>query len=321
MLHILNGDALYDGFPKQDPTDKLLVWREILVEGPVSPTQSLPDFFKQRGDFLADTFGTDAKAYLQERRENEALLQSSLSEDTILWFDQDLFCRINYIFLLSWLFRLGKQKGIYSIPPRTLAKNEGNIQSVFLSSTALPGEELKKMDRVWSAYSSDQPEELLNLMNESIREKSHLRNALQLHFQRYPSTENGINRLEEELLLQLEHRKIMFPTLVSSLLNTTLFQWYGWGDWQIVLLLRQLAEGPSPLVTADGLDELTFGAPSPESTSLDLSVELTKFGHQVLDGSKDRIKENGIQLWLGGVHLEGTRCWRWNAEKQELVYQ
>jgi hypothetical protein len=43
------------------------------------------------------------------------------------------------------------------------------------------------------------------------------------------------------------------------------------------------------------------------------TFKLTKAGQSVLAGKADFIKLNGIDEWLGGVHLKGdTDMWRWH---------
>ena len=42
-------------------------------------------------------------------------------------------------------------------------------------------------------------------------------------------------------------------------------------------------------------------------------VRLTPMGRAVLEGAADHVRINGIDRWLGGVHLTGTEAkYRWN---------
>jgi hypothetical protein len=48
--------------------------------------------------------------------------------------------------------------------------------------------------------------------------------------------------------------------------------------------------------------------------------EITQTGESVIRGEADFIDLNGIDLWLGGVHLnEKTNLWRWNDERWTIV--
>ena len=49
----------------------------------------------------------------------------------------------------------------------------------------------------------------------------------------------------------------------------------------------------------------------------DLNLES---GRNVIEGRADQIELNGIDQWLGGVHLKGDRAsWRWDATSLRLV--
>jgi hypothetical protein len=46
-------------------------------------------------------------------------------------------------------------------------------------------------------------------------------------------------------------------------------------------------------------------------------VALTEAGREVLSGRADQIRLNGIDRWMGGVHLTAARSYRWNGESLE----
>jgi hypothetical protein len=40
----------------------------------------------------------------------------------------------------------------------------------------------------------------------------------------------------------------------------------------------------------------------------------------VLDGKEDFVRRNGIDSWLGGIHLKGKESdYRWEEDAQELL--
>ena len=78
------------------------------------------------------------------------------------------------------------------------------------------------------------------------------------------------------------------------------------GDVDLFWRLRRLAakELPHPLVTLRG-----------EGSSFrDFDVELTGTGRDVLEGRANRVEVNGVDEWIGGVHLDSSasRAW-WNV--------
>jgi hypothetical protein len=49
-------------------------------------------------------------------------------------------------------------------------------------------------------------------------------------------------------------------------------------------------------------------------------VHLTSAGRQALDGSADHVALNGIDRWIGGVHLQGRAArWRWHEGTEVIV--
>jgi hypothetical protein len=53
-------------------------------------------------------------------------------------------------------------------------------------------------------------------------------------------------------------------------------------------------------------------------------LRLTAAGARVLAGEADYVRLNGIDRWLGGVHLvaepgAGTPIWRWNEGRGAVV--
>jgi hypothetical protein len=74
------------------------------------------------------------------------------------------------------------------------------------------------------------------------------------------------------------------------------------GDTIFYDYVARLASGPVPLLAgADG------------------RFHLTNAGGDVHAGRADAIALNGIDRWLGGVHLHGERVWRWDDERPAIV--
>jgi hypothetical protein len=53
---------------------------------------------------------------------------------------------------------------------------------------------------------------------------------------------------------------------------------------------------------------------------MERTVALTDAGRAVLEGREDRVRLNGIDRWLGGVHLQGNESeWRWDVAHRRLA--
>jgi hypothetical protein len=83
------------------------------------------------------------------------------------------------------------------------------------------------------------------------------------------------------------------------------------GDTTCFGRMGQMAAGPHPLLRLD-----PPGRPVQQATG----VRLTETGAQVLAGQADHIALNGIDRWIGGVHLEGHHVpWRWDDGTEAII--
>ena len=91
----------------------------------------------------------------------------------------------------------------------------------------------------------------------------------------------------------------------------------GWGTRSLYLELKRLADASAPLLTSSNAAQ----EPTMDSAKMLLSsFEITELGKAALDGDEDFVTRNGIDYWLGGVHLEGNEVgWRWDEDAKELL--
>jgi len=103
ILHVLNGDSTAYLFRQTALPGEVLVWREMLSEGRVPVTDDFAPFWQQRGDFLAKTYGFDRAEYERDVvNEAQRLLDFWQFDEITLWFEFDLFCQINLLYLLNF---------------------------------------------------------------------------------------------------------------------------------------------------------------------------------------------------------------------------
>ena len=325
MLHIHNGDSTAGTARKASIPGEHLAWREALVCGPAPGGLSENAFRYIRAAYLADAYGVDlAECEKELREQSHALARFSDHEEVVLWFEHDLFCQVQLIYLLDWLSRgeLGKTKlslicigdfpGIEDF--RGLGQlNEAQLTSLFPERREVSKAQLDLGARAWTAYSSSNPMEIVDLISGDNAALPFMNIALAKHLQRFPSVRNGLGRLENvglELTVDGYHEfKSLFPALGKR------EPAFGFGDAQVFLELKRLANATEPLVT------MSNSANAMESgQGLNTSFQITAQGRAVLRGEDDFVHTNGIDLWLGGVHLEGNEAaWRWDEVAQRLV--
>src|SRR5437016_13923647 len=106
MLHIQNGDSAAGTAKKTDIPGEHLAWREALVCGPAAGGLSEEEFRSVRARHLADAYGGGLEKCENDlRAQEETLSRFSDHEEVVLWFEHDLFCQIQLIYLLDWFSR------------------------------------------------------------------------------------------------------------------------------------------------------------------------------------------------------------------------
>jgi hypothetical protein len=71
----------------------------------------------------------------------------------------------------------------------------------------------------------------------------------------------------------------------------------------------------------ESIDIPDAASPSGDAKDKSPKLRLTALGDRILEGNEDHVGLNGIDRWIGGVHLIGkTVRWRWD-EKQGRIIQ
>lgn len=324
MLHVHNGDSTAETAKKSDLPGEHLAWREALVCGPAPGHLAERDFLKIRATHLAQSYGMEFQKCESELRAQSAALRTfSDHEEVVLWFEHDLFCQVQLIYLLDWfaqrelgqtrlsLICIGDFPGIETF--HGLGQlNEQQLSSLFPERKEVTAAQLQLASDAWAAYSAPDALALISLLKADLSALPFLETALRKHLQRFPSTRNGLGRVENaglELIANGYHQfKSLFPAFTRHERE------YGFGDAQLYLELKRLANAPNPFLTNGGNATL-----DPARIFLS-SFELTEHGTAALAGERDFVVQNGIDEWLGGIHLRGSEAaWRWDEDTQQLL--
>jgi hypothetical protein len=309
ILHILNGDATAYPFRKSSIPGDTLIWREILSEGPAPGNTTEEEFWEVRFNYLGHTF-KEREEELESKIGGERIKLEQFRDhpEVVLWFEHDLVCQINLIYLLNWFAQrpLGTTqlsmvsisqhpevpgfKGMGELSPTQLAE-------VYKQKVIITGSHLQAATKAWKAYSSSDPGELEAVLASDISALPFLRAALEAHLQRFPSVHNGLNRIEHRILeIALEptpawEKEKLFPKFWET------ESIYGMGDLQIMGYMNDLS--PALLTTR-------------------FSIETTVKGKEVL---YDNDRYYPSDRWLGGVHLRRNdeMKWYWDDTSKKLI--
>lgn len=327
VLHIHNGDSAAGTAQKSDIPGEHLAWREALVCGPAPGDLAAAEFRQVRAQHLADAYGANFEKTVQELQiQEEKLARFSDHDEVVLWFEHDLFCQVQLIYLLDWFAQheLGQTRlsliCINEFPGVEGFRGFGELSAEQLAALFPQRQEVTQPQldlgsKAWLAYSSSRASELLALLSSDVSALPFLKHALSKHVQRFPAIGNGLGKVERVGLDLVAKGFCNFRSLFPAFARRE--PEYGFGDAQFYLELKRLADAAMPAltVTVDGQQAAA------ESTRMLLSsFEITEYGKTILAGEADFVRSNGIDHWLGGVHLVGSESsWRWDEEAQELV--
>ena len=328
MLHIHNGDSTAGtlrefGFPGEHKA-----FQEVLMEGPAPGGLSPGEWLEVRARFLAEAYELKVENCEKDLRDQEAWLRRfSEHDETILWFEHDLFCQINLIYLLDWfskqsmgktrlsLICVGEFPGVEDFRGLGQLTSE-QLASLFDHRREVTDAELSLAARAWAAYCSADPQDISRLFDEDTSAMPFLGHALRLHLMRFPAVKNGLGRVENAALEVMSNGPIGFKSLFPRFGKAEPV--YGMGDSQFWSALNRLGQAKDPLIT--------INAATADDTAALKSIlyhnalfELTETGQAVLAGERDFIEINGIDLWLGGVHLVVGELWRMDERNGKLI--
>ena len=327
MLHIHNGDSTAGtlrefGFPGEHKA-----FREVLMEGPTPESLSPDEWMSVRARFLAADYELTIEKVENDLRAQEGWLSEfSEHDETTLWFEHDLFCQINLIYLLDWFSKRSKGKTrlslicIGSFPGvedfRGLGQLTGEqLASLFNKRHEVTDSELKLAARAWAAYCSADPGDIARLIDEDTSVMPFLGLALRLHVARFPSLKNGLGRIENKALEMISNGVLTFKSLFPKFSKAEPV--YGMGDSQFWCALKRIGQARDPLITISAPADAKPGLKS--NWYHDALFEPTESGRAVLAGERDFIEANGLDLWVGGVHLVNDSVWRWDEDNELLT--
>lgn len=329
MLHIHNGDSSANILRESGLPGEHLAWREALIAGPTPQNLSDEEWRSVRAAHLAEAYQLKQEDCARDLLEQDrALSDFPRHEEVVLWFEHDLFCQLHLIYLLQW-FAKRKLRGtklslvcVNSFPGIDDFHGLGQLDAAQMSSLFDARHEVADAETnlavaAWQAYCAPTPLALQEIINTETAALPFLKSALLKHLARFPSVENGLGRIENQALKLISDGHREFTDLFREFGKRESI--YGVGDFQFWNELKRLIKVPAPLLAVNGAD---LDGDLASDQFLKAIFELTEKGAAVLEGKADYVELNGIDVWLGGVHLSGVEnLWRWDEQRANVKAQ
>jgi hypothetical protein len=231
-------------------------------------------------------------------------------DEVVLWFEHDLLCQINMMYLLNRLLMTDCQSTVSLIcinhfPGITSflglgQLNPAQLASLFPYRRRLHSDDLQYAGVYWKAYNSENPGLLETFMQQPSPVFPFLKPASEAHLKRFPSVNNGLGRIQEKILQTINEGSRNKATLLKEFSRGESI--YGLGDSQVYDYLAELAGDDAALVKMEGE-----------------KLEITRTGKEVLQGSLSYLEIKSPDRWIGGVKLSADNLWLWNGSLNRLV--
>lgn len=302
ILHVTNGDHAADGIRAAGVGGEVLPWRDVLHEGPVPTGLPLAELSALRASWIAarEPAWGDPAEVAAGFAERDAVLGGEYDE-VVLWFEHDLYDQLQLIQLLDLLSEHGTRLSLINPPEYLGPASPERLAELFAAREPVTPAQMERGARAWEAFRAPEPGGVQRVMEEGGAALPFLAGALRRHLEQLPSTRDGLSRTERQILEAVEGGALTVRDAFVAHNRREDPVWLG--DAPFFGHVQALAGGPRPL--------LRIG-PAPHRP--DGRLELTDTAREVLAGRLDRVRANGIDRWLGGVHLRGAEArWRWDG--------
>lgn len=197
--------------------------------------------------------------------------------------------------------------------------NAEQLASLFPQRRRVTSEQLSLAKLAWGAYCSPNPTDIEKVLRGNTSSLPFLGAALRAQLQRFPAIRNGLGRIENRAIELIQDGSKNFIELFPKFAEAEPV--YGLGDAQFWLTLKRLSTARQPLLTIDGQKSgEQVKQPLTPEVARKATYKMTELGEFVRRGEADFVALNGIDLWLGGVHLHDRKdFWRWNEPSGTLV--
>jgi len=300
LLHVTNGDGARLPIEALGLAGTVIVWRDVLHEGPVPAGLGATELREVRARFLAGADWSwvrleEARRELAQR--DAALGASAAHDEVVLWFEHDLYDQLQLMQVLDQAPR-GARLSLAQSPEYLGELTAQGLLRVWEGREPVSETQRAVARDGWSAFRSSDPRAIERFVSGNTSALPYLAPALRRQLEEYPGTDDGLARSERQLLeaVAAGRAEPADAFLAAQEREEAVFM----GDAVAFDRLAGLARGPVPLLA---------GAP----------YRLTAAGEAVLAGNADRIELAGIDRWLGGVRLEGKRVWRWDRATRRLA--
>lgn len=330
-MNILNGDSAASSFKLafKVSDDDTLIFHDVLSCGPLHKFDDLETWQKAResywfsydarNDYEVNPFKKLTRDFYHNFPSIKTILDckvwigTGLSDQLLLAFTIYLYDKYELDFdgLSIYQFEEYKSgKGItYPVQGVGLLRPE-QIQN-HPKPYQLSIEQIEYAKLAWEAFTDTSPKQFLGFMDSPNEALPLLKQAMFFVYHRYPHITDGLCLFDQVLLKNAAIYGSKATRVIGNTMADTMDGLDYVGDNYLYGRLKSLAspELNKPLVKIHPRD----------GSMRETRVEITEFGHAVLEKKDNAIQENGINDWVGGVNLSSSNHCIWVRDGLKLL--
>src|ERR1044071_4168661 len=311
FIHIRCGDDILGTLDEAGiPGDKIR-FVDMLCEGPRRHSGNDRARQKERAAYIASRyFAPFQETHREILGQDWRVTQSARYDETVLWFEADLFDQAILVYLLQRLASVTESTKISLIcigefPGGDRFIGLGPLGAAPLAAPLPRREPVTRRQfalarRAWAALNAEYPRELNRISQRRSPALPFLPAAIRRYLAEYPSIRNGLSQTEQ-LALESIDAGAGRPAWAFERVQRREQRPF-MGDWMFHAVIRGLASGKQPAIEGD----------HPRLARLHdrelhrSSVRLTAAGRKLLAGETDWCRLSGLARSIGGVHFRGA---------------
>lgn len=324
MLHIVNGSHVLEQLEEIGFRGRFLEWREVLHEGRLHESFRGETYNRIRLDAIAEMgVSIDKERSLQALADRDALVESCADfEEVALWFEYDLYDQLQLLEILS---RFDEAR-LLDLDLRLAFAEKNFLGNLSAEEKALlwkqrfrvSNQQIQEAHQIWELICQGRFLEVQELSHTQTLSTPGLNEALVRWFQEFPSSSNGLSRVERQILEALDEGQFDLVGMFRSSQSKEPAQYMG--DSTFYYYVKRLTIGDRPLIRQTAGNAFLMPQESGYTDAFRAQrFELTAEGQDVLEGRADAIALRGIDKWIGGFHLTPENLLRWDENGQQLI--
>lgn len=242
--HILNGDALKDQLPTSQGGIRLVA-RECLVDGPVQGN-TLTELYQARAQYLSQAYGNASGLDYEQDVVGEfgQIQRIPAGAEVNMWFEEDLFCQVNWWFVLHLLGEVKVERSLFLVrPTANLAYGFGGmapeeLQEALTQRQAITSTDFALLCQLWPAYQRQDDGQLTKLAQSLATGYPFIPAAVQAEIDRRPSTDSlGRPAQAIQNIITTLGTDALGPVFKAFRQQEAI---YGYGDLQVQRLIQEV---------------------------------------------------------------------------------